>query len=135
MKKLVLAAVVILLSAFTALTNIAAPPEFKFEKETHDFGKIPQGKPVSTQFKFTNMGDEPLIISAVEPNCTCIAVKFTTTPVIKGATGTIDLTYDALTASPFNKIATVKSNARTPIKYLYVRGEVVAASSLPKTGK
>ncbi len=125
MKKLILTAVVILGFVFTWVTKFGITPEFKFEKETHDFGKISKGKPVTVEFKFTNVGDEPLIISAVEPNCTCIIVKFTSTPVKKGETGTIDVTYNAADAIPFSKAITVKSNARTPVKLLYIKGEVI----------
>ena len=125
MKKLILLVAVILGFAFTYLMKVDTAPEFKFESETHDFGKIAKNKPVSHQFKFTNIGDEPLIISTVDPNCDCITVKFTSGPIKKGATGTVDIIYNAAVAIPFSKPVTIKSNARTPIKMLYVKGEVV----------
>ncbi|MXV15002.1 DUF1573 domain-containing protein [Hufsiella ginkgonis] len=129
MKKLIIFCAVIL--GFTAMTamQVESTAEFKFEKETHDFGKIPQNKPVTVDFKFTNIGDEPLIISAVEPQCGCTVAKFTSTPIKKGGEGVITLTYNAATVSTFTKLATVKSNARTPVKYLYIKGEVVAAAT------
>ncbi|MXV52070.1 DUF1573 domain-containing protein [Pedobacter sp. HMF7647] len=129
MKKfMILCAVLVGFTAFTAFqTNNQA--EFKFESETHDFGKIPQGKPVSVDFKFTNIGEEPLIISSVEPTCGCTVAKFTNTPVKKGGSGVISLTFNAAVASPFTKAVTVKSNAKTPVKVLYIKGEVVASNS------
>lgn len=129
MKKiLTLCAVVIGFIAFTAMqTDNKA--EFKFEKETHDFGKIPQGKPVSVDFKFTNTGQEPLIISNVESTCGCTVPKYTSTPVLKGQTGIITVTFNAASVQPsFAKAVTIKSNARTPIKLLYIKGEVTAGS-------
>ena len=129
MKKiLTLCAVVIGFIAFTAMqTDNKA--EFKFEKETHDFGKIPQGKPVSVNFKFTNTGEEPLIISNVESTCGCTVPKYTTTPVLKGQTGIITVTFNAASVQPsFAKAVTIKSNARTSIKLLYIKGEVTAAN-------
>lgn len=129
MKKiLTLCAVVIGFIAFTAMqTDNKA--EFKFEKETHDFGKIPQGKPVSVNFKFTNTGEEPLIISNVESTCGCTVPKYTSTPVLKGQTGIITVTFNAASVQPsFAKAVTIKSNARTPIKLLYIKGEVTAAN-------
>lgn len=118
--------------AFVAITAMKQDnkADFKFEKETHDFGKIPQGKPVSVDFVFVNAGEEPLIISNVESTCGCTVPKYTTDPVAKGQKGTITVTFNAAAVQPgFTKAVTIKSNARTPIKVLYIKGEVVAASS------
>ncbi|WP_026899219.1 DUF1573 domain-containing protein [Daejeonella oryzae] len=120
-----LCAVVIGFIAFTAMqTDNKAV--FKFEKETHDFGKIPQGKPVSFEFKFTNSGEEPLIISNVESTCGCTVPVYTKTPILKGQSGIITVTFNAASAQAFSKAVTIKSNARTPVKLLYIKGEVVA---------
>jgi hypothetical protein len=129
MKKLILLSAVVL--AFTSMSSMIAvnPPEFKFEEETHDFGKIPQNKPVTYDFKFTNVGDEPLIISSAQPACGCTLSKFTSTPVKKGETGTITLTYNAAVAGSFSKVTQVTSNAKTPLKSIYIKGEVIAASA------
>ncbi|RZK79718.1 MAG: DUF1573 domain-containing protein, partial [Pedobacter sp.] len=54
------------------------PADFKFEKETHDFGMLTGNKPVSYDFKFVNVGDEPLIISKVEASCGCTVPEYTT---------------------------------------------------------
>ncbi|HEY0899246.1 MAG TPA: DUF1573 domain-containing protein [Sphingobacteriaceae bacterium] len=129
MKKLMILCAVLI--GFTTMTAMRAADkaEFKFDKETHDFGKIPQGKPVSIDFKFTNVGDEPLIITNVESSCGCTVPKYTSTPVKKGESGVITVTYNAASAMAFNKAVTVKSNAKTPVKYLYIKGEVVTANS------
>ena len=100
--------------------------EFKFDKESYDLGKIPQGKPVTVDFKFTNTGEAPIIITNVESTCGCTVPKFTSTPVKKGETGVITVTYNAAAVMPFNKAITVKSNAKTPVKWLYIKGEVLA---------
>ena len=115
---------------FTLMTALRADqqPEFKFEKETNDFGKIPQGKPVSYEFKFNNIGEQPLIISDVQSSCGCTVPKYTSTPVKKGETGVISVTFNAAAPGSFNKLLTIKSNAKTPVKYLYIKGEVVTDS-------
>lgn len=102
-------------------------PEFKFVEEIHDFGKIPQGKPVSVEMKFINIGKQPLIISAVEPACGCTVAKYTQTPIKSGQKGTITLTYNAAAPGQFNKVTTIKSNAKTAVKMIYFKGEVVTA--------
>lgn len=128
MKKiLLLCSVIIGFVAFTAMQDNKA--EFKFNEETHDFGKVPQGKPVSFVFKYTNIGDEPLIITAVESTCGCTVPSVEPkqgTPVLKGQSGSITLTYNAAVAAPFNKFVKITSNSKTPLKMLYIKGEVVA---------
>lgn len=130
MKKLIILCAVVL--GFTTLAAKAQDnqkPEFKFVEEKHDFGKIPQGKPVTTLFEFTNVGEQPLIIANVQPTCGCTIADFTKTPVKKGEKGTIKITYNAAVISPFNKSITVTSNAATPTKIINIVGEVVAASA------
>ncbi|WP_207532240.1 DUF1573 domain-containing protein [Desertivirga arenae] len=128
MKKLLTFCAVILAIAFTAM-RADVQGEFKFEKETQDFGKITQGKPVSYDFKFTNVGDQPIILTEVQPTCGCTVAKFTSTPVKKGEVGTISITYNAAAMGPFSKAITVKSNAKTSVKYIYIKGEVVSENS------
>lgn len=124
---------VVLGFAFTASAQADTKAEFKFNEETHDFGKIPQGKPVTTEFVFTNIGVEPLILTNVQPTCGCTVADFTKTPVKKGDKGVIKITYNAATPAPFTKGITVTSNAKTPQKNLIIKGEVVAASAAAST--
>lgn len=127
MKKLIILCSVVFLFASVTAFKVEEKAEFKFEKETHDFGKIPQGKPVSVEFKFTNTGNEPLIITNIESVCGCTVPKYTNTPVLKGQTGAISVTYNAAALAPFSKGLTIRSNAKTPIKVIYIKGEVVAS--------
>jgi len=124
-----LCGVIIAFIGFTAMQD-GTKADFKFEKETHDFGKVEAGKPVSVDFVFTNVGDAPLVISNVESTCGCTVPKYTTAPVPKGGQGTITVTFNASSVQPgFTKALTIKSNARTPVKVLYIKGEVVASST------
>lgn len=129
MKKILLLCVaVISFICFSSFQEKTA--EFKFVEETHDFGKITQGKPVSFVFKYTNIGEEPLIISAVESTCGCTVPSVDPkqgTPVLKGQSGTITITYNAAVAAPFTKFVKITSNSKTPLKMLYIKGEVIAA--------
>jgi len=129
MKKILILCAVILGFAFIATKASAqddTKAEFKFNEEKHDFGKIPQGTPVTTEFTFTNIGKEPLILTEVRPTCGCTIADYTKTPVKPGDTGTIKITYNAAVAAPFNKTIVVTSNAKTPQKYLNIVGEVIA---------
>lgn len=126
MKKILLICAVVLGFAYNASAQTDTKPEFKFNEEKHDFGKIPQGTPVTTIFEFTNVGVEPLILTEVRPTCGCTIADYTKTPVQKGAKGTIKITYNAAAASGFSKTIVVTSNAKTPTKYLNIVGEVIA---------
>jgi hypothetical protein len=99
----------------------------RYYEESHNFGKVVLGTPVSVNFKFTNTGDQPLIISGVESSCGCTVPEYTKTPVKKGETGIIKVTFNpAGAALPFSKIVTITSNAKTSTKVLYIKGETVA---------
>jgi hypothetical protein len=126
MKKILMICVVILGFAFTASAQDSEKAEFKFKEEKHDFGKIPQGTPVTTLFEFTNVGKEPLILTEVRPTCGCTIADYTKTPVKNGEKGIIKITYNAAVAAPFNKTIVVTSNSKTPTKYLNIVGDVVA---------
>ena len=134
MKRILLVCAVILGFAFTASAQDSEKAEFKFNEEKHDFGKIPQGTPVTTVFEFTNIGKEPLILTEVKPTCGCTIADYTKTPVKSGEKGVIKITFSAAAAMPFNKTIVVKSNAKTPEKYLNIVGEVVAAASPTGSG-
>jgi hypothetical protein len=129
MKKLILLAVLILGVGVIANAQ-TKPAEFKFDTETHDFGKVTLNKPVVYTFNFTNIGDAPLIITKVETTCGCTVGEYTQTPVKKGEKGFVKVTLTpAGSPLPFNKAITLTSNARTTIKVLYIKGESVEGST------
>lgn len=135
MKKVILLFALILGVSIAASAQ-AKPAEFKFEKETFDFGSIPLNKPATVEFKFTNIGDQPLIISKVESTCGCTVPEYTQTPVKKGATGIIKVTYNpGATPLPFVKAITITSNAKTTTKVLYIKGTTAAASKTDTSTK
>lgn len=115
-----------ILSVFVGLTSMKmAIGEFKFDKETHDFGNIPFNKPVSFDFVYKNVGDAPIIINDVKPSCGCSVAEFTKSPTKPGESGKITVTYNAAAKGPFTKQFTVKSsNSKTPVKTLTVKGNV-----------
>jgi len=129
MKKLILF-VAIILGTGIAVNAQTKPAEFKFETETHDFGKVALNKPVVYTFNFTNVGDAPLIITKVETTCGCTVGEYTQTPVKKGEKGFVKVTLTPSGAPlPFNKGITLTSNARTTTKVLYVKGESVEGNT------
>jgi hypothetical protein len=102
--------------------NMAA---FKWVETTHDFGKIPQGKPVTHEFKFTNAGKTPLVLSQVSATCGCTTPDWSKEPIPPGKTGTIKATFNAAAVGGFNKTITVTANVEGGSTYLNLKGEVL----------
>lgn len=112
----------------------------KFTKETHDFGKVEQGKPVTYVFEFKNTGTDPVVINDAQASCGCTKPTFSREPVMPGKTGSISATYNAAAQGPFNKSVTVTSNAEGGQTTLFLKGEVVAqkeaqTAATPTTAK
>lgn len=113
-------------------TPVQHPEYMKFKEEVHDFGTIPQGKPVTTEFTFKNTGKEPIVLQNVHASCGCTTPEWTKEPVLPGKTGVVKATYNAAAAAPFTKTVTVQSNVGT--KMLTIKGKVESApaSSVPQ---
>ena len=123
MKRILFFGSLVLLMASVAMTTPSAL--FNWSKETHDFGRIPQGKPVTAQFAFTNKGELPLVISQAKGSCGCTGVDYPKEPIMPGHSGVIKATFNAAAPGAFNKSVTVESNAEGGTQVLYVKGEVV----------
>jgi len=121
MKKLLAAlAFVVAVPVFAQTT---APAEFKETK--HSFGKIPQNKPVTTEFSFTNTTDKPIVIESAVAGCGCTKPEYPETPITKGKKGIIKVTYNAANPGAFTKNVTVKfAGVAEPI-VLTIEGEVL----------
>jgi hypothetical protein len=101
-------------------------PKFKFENDTHDFGKIKEGDKVTYKFNFANVGKAPLIISKVEASCGCTKPEWPTTPVKPGEGGQITVTYDSAGHNGLvDKMITITANTDTATTTLHLVGEVL----------
>lgn len=97
---------------------------FAWDSSNHDFGKIKQGTPVTHEFKFTNVGKTPLIITNVQASCGCTTPSWTREEVQPGGTGYIKATYNAAAVGNFNKTVTVTANIEGGFVQLSIKGEV-----------
>jgi Protein of unknown function (DUF1573) len=97
----------------------------KFEKTEYSFGKVPQEKPVSIEFSFSNPTSKPLVIEDATAECGCTKPEFPKRPVMPGQTGIIKVTYDAKEPGAFTKKVTVKLVNVAETKILTIKGEVV----------
>ena len=103
----------------------ANPPAFSWNLTTYDFGKIPLNKPVTHEFKFTNTGDAPLVISSVQASCGCTVTEYSKDPIPAGTEGFVKATYNAAKPGVFTKTVTVSANAKESLVQLIIKGEVV----------
>ena len=101
-------------------------PEFEWDKTEHDFGAIPQGDPVTAEYKFKNMGSTPIILSNVKSTCGCTVPVWPKEPIMPGEEATIKATYNAKNPGTFTKRITVVSNAKDNYIYLLLKGKVIA---------
>ncbi|RXK82974.1 DUF1573 domain-containing protein [Filimonas effusa] len=130
MKKLFLFACLLISAATFAQTTSTSPLEFKEVK--HSFGKVPQNVPVTTTFTFTNTSDKTVIIENATAECGCTTPVYPKTPILKGKTGEIKVTYNAVAAGQFTKNVHVKiANVQQPVQ-LTISGEVVTAPAKTK---
>lgn len=98
---------------------------FTWDNTTHDFGKIKQGVPATHEFKFTNTGKTPLVITNVQASCGCTTPAWTKEPVMPGGQGFIKATYNAASSGAFNKTVTVTANIESGFVQLTIKGEVL----------
>ena len=103
--------------------------EMTFDMETHDYGTIKQGAYGTYEFKFTNTGNEPLIISTARGSCGCTVPTYPKEPIMKGQTSVIKVSYDTKRVGPFTKTVTIESNAKTNPKMLTIKGVVEATET------
>ncbi|MEI6173895.1 MAG: DUF1573 domain-containing protein [Bacteroidota bacterium] len=144
MKKLVLSLALVMVTSFSLLAQEAAQPpvnpnaaEISFAKTVHDYGTIVQGSDGTCEFKFTNTGKEPLILSRPQSSCGCTVPTWPQEPILPGKSDVIKVTYNTNNIGPINKTITVNSNAKTARIILQIKGTVTAkpATTLPeKTG-
>jgi hypothetical protein len=104
-------------------------------KETEfDFGKIPQGKPVTHIFYVQNMGKDTLKISNVQASCGCTTPQWEKDEAVAPNKGTkITVGYNAAAEGPFTKQITITYN-EAQVKQITIRGEVwkTPAASAPE---
>jgi len=144
MKKLFLLLVLPLFAAVMTNaqpTNSASPanpnaPVAKWDKMVNDFGEIAFNVPKTAEFKLTNAGKEPLIISSAKASCGCTNLKFSQEPILPGKSTTVSATYNAATQGMFTKTVTVITNADPNPIVLQIKGIVLpnpAAAPAPVT--
>jgi plastocyanin len=100
-------------------------PVMKFDKETHDFGKIKSGEKVTWEFKFTNTGKSPLIVKDAIASCGCTKPEWPQTPIKPGESAAIKVTFNSLGKMGLqDKQITITANTNPAQNLVHLIGEV-----------
>ncbi len=108
----------------TTTNNIAEKEDFSFNETTHDFGKIPQGKPVTFTFMMKNISGSPVHLTTVQAGCGCTTPKWKSGVYNPNEETAIEVGYNAANVGAFNKTVTIIYDDNK-MKTIYIKGEVV----------
>ncbi|SRR5258708_21504126 len=117
----------------TGGTALPRPADMLQVKEnSHNFGKIPQGRPATTTFEIVNTGFTPLKLDNVQASCGCTTPSWSRDPIEAGGTAKIVVGYNAYAEGSFTKTITIVYNTNMT-KTLTISGEVykTPATSAP----
>lgn len=106
-------------------------PQAVFEQTTVDYGTIEQNSDPYRYFKFTNTGNEPLIISKAKGSCGCTAPEWPKEPIMPGESNEIKVRYDTKRVGNFTKTVTLTTNQTQPTIVLKITGKVNAVQEAP----
>ena len=95
-----------------------------YETDVHDFGTLKVGDNGTCEFKFTNTGKVPLIITGAKGSCGCTVPDWPKEPILPGQSNVIKATYDTKRVGAFTKTVTVTSNDKEVNKILTIKGVV-----------
>src|SRR4026209_2913792 len=94
---------VLLMACFIAKAQPATESQdvLKLKETEHNFGKIPQGKPVYYSFEIVNTGSQPFSLDNVQASCGCTTPEGSHDPIAAGATAVIKVGYNAAAEGDF----------------------------------
>lgn len=96
-----------------------------FADSLHDFGTINEGEKVSYTFKYTNTGNNPLVLEDVRASCGCTLPEWTKDELKPGEEGLIKVQYNSEgRPGEFKKTITVIANTQSEVTLLTIKGKV-----------
>jgi hypothetical protein len=124
MKKITLIATALFFSI--AMMAQSKPDDvIKLNAETHNFGKIKQGVPVTYYFEITNISDQPIVIENASASCGCTVPEKPEKPIAPGKSDKLKVVYNAASVGPINKDVYIKLAGIEQTKVIHITGEVV----------
>ena len=102
-----------------------AQPRLIPNTETQKVGQVEWKHPLTVKYSITNGGDQPLVLTDVQPDCDCTVAKWTETPIAPNGKGEVSVTFDASILGTFDKGVAVYTNAEPHVAYLRFTGQVM----------
>ena len=125
-----------LATAFAFTVGAVAQPSqakpddvIKVNTESHDFGKIKQGEPVTFVFEIKNISDKPVVVESTSASCGCTTPEKPTEPIMPGTVGKVKVVYNAAAVAPFTKDVYIKLAGIDAQKIVHITGEVLSAEA------
>ncbi len=90
------------------------------------FGFVKKGEVVKLSYTFTNIGNQPLLITDAKIECSCTTVDFPKQPIIPNQTSTMTVSFD--TKSVYDRqdrTVEIISNAKNSIQKIRFKGVVM----------
>ncbi len=112
---------VLCIGVFTAQ---AQGPKMVFESNEIDYGTIAQNSDPLRVFKFTNKGNEPLVIKHAKGSCGCTVPSYPKQPIAPGESAMIEVRYATDRVGPFQKTVTLTTNEGEASHTLTIKGKV-----------
>ncbi|MEZ4948774.1 MAG: DUF1573 domain-containing protein [Saprospiraceae bacterium] len=107
-------------------------PMMEFEMTEIDYGTIEQGGEPLRVFKFTNTGNEPLVIKNAKGSCGCTVPTWPREPIMPGESSAIEVRYDTNRVGPFTKRVTLTTNENGEnTRVLTIKGKVNKKEEAP----
>ena len=109
--------------AANAQTDSLKKDILQLREVEHDFGKIPQGKPVFYFFEIENSGATALKLDNVQASCGCTTPEWNREPIPAGGTDKIKVGYNAAGEGVFEKYITITYSGNQS-KQIKIKGTV-----------
>lgn len=91
---------------------VGAQPVIKFDKTTQHLGFVHKGDTLHFEYRFTNTGNQPLVISDTKVECSCTTAEVPTQPIDPGKQGVIKVSFNTSpTIDRQDRTVTIISNA------------------------
>lgn len=129
MKQVLTILAFVLVGSFYATAQTTNGAVMTFDATTVDYGTIDKGADPIRKFKFTNTGNEPLIVKAAKGSCGCTVPTYPKEPIMPGESNVIEVRYDTQRVGAFTKTVTLTTNEASDTHTLTIKGDVKAPAS------
>ena len=129
MKQVLTILAFVLVGFYSATAQTTNGAIMTFYVTTVDYGTIDKGADPIRKFKFTNTGNEPLIVKAAKGSCGCTVPTYPKEPIMPGESNVIEVRYDTQRVGAFTKTVTLTTNEASDTHTLTIKGDVKAPAS------